>query len=152
MKISRDFKNHIIALGMAIIATVITSRFLTDTIIYSLFSLKLYAIEQESEEGFHNANGFITWTENNVSYYNEIFDDKAYFIKTNDVANYLYHAGFSITGKLFRFIAILAVIAIFVYSLLLEVKILKFLLRPLRRYLRRRKRKFKVVTNQPKTV
>ena len=134
MKISRDFKNHIIALGMAIIATVITSRFLTDTIIYSLFSLKLYAIEQESEEGFHNANGFITWTENNVSYYN------------------LYHAGFSITGKLFRFIAILAVIAIFVYSLLLEVKILKFLLRPLRRYLRRRKRKFKVVTNQPKTV
>lgn len=133
-------KNTLKLLVIALISAFIalgSVRFLTDTSIYIKHTLLIKEIENEADSGHWTEEGLITWTVELIDAYEKAVVKKMDFIESSDVATYLYYSGFSITGKLFRFISILEVIALLYLSINFLWNSLKLLFRRFVRFLKK---------------
>lgn len=142
MKNFRNFttKKLVVIAIVAIIATVIEAKFIATSVIYANYSMKLHFIEKDANAGIWTSNGYQYWTDTQVQDYNETLEEKSNFIENSDFAMYLYHAGFSVTGKVFRIIAIAVVLYLILFTLNVLSVTLKILCRRFKRYVKRLKR------------
>lgn len=133
-------KNTLKLLVIALISAFIalgSVRFLTDTSIYIKHTLLIKEIENEADSGHWTEEGFITWTDDLIEAYENAVQNKLEFVESSDVATYLYNCGFSITGKVFRFVSIIEVIALLFFSIIFLCESLKLLFRRFIRFLKK---------------
>ena len=106
----------VVFLLCSVVTTVFAIRFLAVTAIYSCHHLTLRAIEREASEGFWTENGLEHWSESQIQAYEDFSEKKQNLIETSDIAMYLYHCGFSFTGKIARILTIFVMAAITYYA------------------------------------
>jgi hypothetical protein len=135
-------KTLIVFLLVAIITTVFSIRFIGNVVIYSYYSYQISSIENDATQGILTANGYRNWTDAKIKAYDNAVEKKSSFIENSDIAMYLYHAGFSSLGKLFRAIAIIAIITLLCFSVLSLYLTEKILARRFTRYLKRTKSRY----------
>ena len=105
------------ALVASILVAILMVAFLFPVLEYMSFPIQIFFIEWQAAEGYWTADGLKTWSPSLIAAYNAVMQAKEAFIATNDIGNFLYHCGFSVTGQIFRIVVIFTPITVLVFSL-----------------------------------
>ena len=136
-KQTKKHATYFIAAIVATLVAIVTLRFLIVTAKYLNYSDELGAIESSAIAGTLTQNGFQHWTEDLVQMYENTLENKLEFIESSDFAAYLYYSGFSKTGQVIRFLAIIGNIVLLCWSISYLFRYIKYLIKHFIRYLKR---------------
>ena len=124
----KKIKKRLLALSASLIVLACSSYFLFNTCKYILFSYRICSIENEGYAGYYAKNGRVVWSDSLIKAYEEEFKNKQVFIKSNDIAKFLYYSGYSITGMVIRFLAFIGNIVIFMIFLIRIWNLIKYII------------------------
>lgn len=124
-------KKNLIIIFVAAVISLLSGRFLLDTIIYTNYSYSITAIERDAKEGYWTSSGRVVWDESYLQAYEEAVSDKQQFIAGNSTAKFLHKCGSSVTGCIIRAIIILIATVLFSFFAISTIKATQILIRHL---------------------
>ena len=111
----RDFiLRKLLLTVMSIILILVTWHFMTLVAQYIFFSAERFFIECFAADS--------SWDPYTIEAYDKSIASQMAFVETSDVGNFLYHCGFSVTGKLIRTTLVVMSLPVFLHAVYTVLK------------------------------